>query len=190
MDLMSVVQGEKRSYAFLSHAFGLMADLGASVSTLRKCRRKPADHVAASDLGTEHMRWMGDARFTVGYVQGAVAGRTYPVELSLNVVESSKAAIASTYNKSLASPPLPLDNTELPPADQGMPALEFPSTSAPLPSQATERIHTTLPTELEPGWHTIKADVMFVYGGKLPFIAKDVSCLFGFPHLRKICLLT
>ena len=42
VDLFSLVQDGKRSVSFMSQALGLMADL---------------------DLGTEHLRWMGDARF-------------------------------------------------------------------------------------------------------------------------------
>jgi sphingosine kinase len=45
----SITQGEKHYLSFLTQASGLMADL---------------------DLGTEHLRWMGDGRFIIGYLQG------------------------------------------------------------------------------------------------------------------------
>jgi len=49
VDLFSMTQGGKRSLSFMSQALGLMADL---------------------DLGTEHLRWMGDTRFMVGLLKG------------------------------------------------------------------------------------------------------------------------
>jgi sphingosine kinase len=50
VDLFSMTQGGKRSLSFMSQALGLMADL---------------------DLGTEHLRWMGDTRFMVGLLKGS-----------------------------------------------------------------------------------------------------------------------
>lgn len=49
VDVFSVLQNGKRTLSFMSQALGLMADL---------------------DLGTEHLRWMGDTRFVVGMLQG------------------------------------------------------------------------------------------------------------------------
>ena len=45
-------QGDKRIFTYMSQATGLMADL---------------------DLGTEHLRWMGDVRFFYGYFRGGTA---------------------------------------------------------------------------------------------------------------------
>jgi hypothetical protein len=47
--LYSITQGDKTYLSFLTQAIGLMADL---------------------DLGTEHLRWMSDARFVYGYLRG------------------------------------------------------------------------------------------------------------------------
>ncbi len=43
----------ERRWSFMSQAMGLMCDL---------------------DLGTENMRWMGDARFVVGFLKGSESG--------------------------------------------------------------------------------------------------------------------
>lgn len=51
VDLFSFTQGNKRSISFMSQSLGLMADL---------------------DIGTEHLRWMGDTRFMVGLLRGSV----------------------------------------------------------------------------------------------------------------------
>jgi hypothetical protein len=50
MDLLSILQDEKRSFSFLSQSVGLMSDL---------------------DLGTDHLRWMGSNRFVYGYLRGS-----------------------------------------------------------------------------------------------------------------------
>jgi len=49
VDLFSFTQDHKRSISFMSQSLGLMADL---------------------DIGTEHLRWMGDTRFMVGLLRG------------------------------------------------------------------------------------------------------------------------
>jgi hypothetical protein len=48
LDLCSVQQGDNRIISFMSQAIGMMADI---------------------DLGTEHLRWMGEARFMVGFLR-------------------------------------------------------------------------------------------------------------------------
>jgi sphingosine kinase len=50
VDAFSLTQKGKRTISFMSQALGLMADL---------------------DIGTEYLRWMGDARFMVGLVRGS-----------------------------------------------------------------------------------------------------------------------
>jgi len=50
IDLLSILQGGKRTFSFLSQCVGLMADL---------------------DLGTEHLRWMGSTRFVYGFLRGS-----------------------------------------------------------------------------------------------------------------------
>lgn len=55
-DLFSLTQRGKRSLSFMSQALGLMADL---------------------DLDTEHLRWMGDARFFYGMIRGSECSFVY-----------------------------------------------------------------------------------------------------------------
>ena len=50
VDAFSLTQSGKRTISFMSQALGLMADL---------------------DIGTERLRWMGDARFMVGLMKGS-----------------------------------------------------------------------------------------------------------------------
>ena len=57
VDVFSVTQGGKRSISFMSQSLGLMADL---------------------DIGTENLRWMGDARFVFGFVRGCKSFEFHP----------------------------------------------------------------------------------------------------------------
>lgn len=52
IDLCSVTQKDKRTFSFMSQMTGLMADV---------------------DIGTENLRWMGDARFVYGYLRGGTS---------------------------------------------------------------------------------------------------------------------
>lgn len=133
---------------------------------------------------------MGDTRFTVGYVQGALTRRTYPVELVVKIAPngSDKTFLAKGYNDALARPPPPINDDESG-AEGGIPELKFGTAEEELPEEARGRVHEDLPERLEEGWHTLKTDVQFVYGGKLPFVAKDVSLL-GVPLFSPLLQLT
>lgn len=67
-DLMAVSQGDNTYYSFLSQSFGIVADC---------------------DLGTEDMRWMGGARFTVGIVMKCLSGNKYPCKVAYHVSSST-----------------------------------------------------------------------------------------------------
>ncbi|KAI4526696.1 hypothetical protein K525DRAFT_188566 [Schizophyllum commune Loenen D] len=69
VDLFSLVQDGKRSVSFMSQALGLMADL---------------------DLGTEHLRWMGDARFVYGFIRGVLSQKPCPIELYYKPAETDR----------------------------------------------------------------------------------------------------
>jgi sphingosine kinase len=51
VDLFSFIQKDKPTISFMAQTLGLMADL---------------------DFGTEHLRWMGDTRFTYGFFKESV----------------------------------------------------------------------------------------------------------------------
>ncbi|ODQ67703.1 hypothetical protein NADFUDRAFT_39124 [Nadsonia fulvescens var. elongata DSM 6958] len=72
-DLMVVSQKTKGSYlTFLTQTHGLIAE---------------------SDLGTEHLRWMGGARFSFGVVQRLLFSKTYPCRLDVKYQASSKSEV-------------------------------------------------------------------------------------------------
>lgn len=81
MDLMSVTQGGERYLSFLSQSLGVVAE---------------------SDLATEHMRWMGEARFTVGFLQRIFKGKVYPCEVAMKVEVEGKENIREHYRRERA----------------------------------------------------------------------------------------
>jgi len=72
LDLISITQGEKRTLSFLSQSVGIVAE---------------------SDLGTEHLRWLGSTRFTYGFLIRLLRKTVYPCDLAVKVEIGSKAEI-------------------------------------------------------------------------------------------------
>ncbi|KAI8636263.1 ATP-NAD kinase-like domain-containing protein [Parasitella parasitica] len=79
LDLCSVTYDDNRYFSFLSQSFGI---------------------AAYADLGTEHMRWMGDTRPIIGLMQEIFSKRTYQMEASLLIAESDKQKIKECYKSS------------------------------------------------------------------------------------------
>lgn len=83
MDLISVTQdGEQgattRSLSFLSQTLGIMAE---------------------ADLGTEHLRWMGEHRFTYGTVTRILKKKRYPCDLWAKVEIDHKDGVRAHYRR-------------------------------------------------------------------------------------------
>ncbi|KAK5652062.1 hypothetical protein OQA88_10838 [Cercophora sp. LCS_1] len=78
LDLVSVTQGDKRMLSFLSQALGIVADL---------------------DIGTENMRWMGAARFTVGFLRLVLQKKTYPCDIAVKVEIEHKDSVKKHYRE-------------------------------------------------------------------------------------------
>jgi len=76
-DLYSVlfVQSQKRVWSFLAQATGLMVD---------------------ADLGTENIRWMGDVRFTLGFIKGVAVSRNHKCRMRMRVTGEDKIEMART----------------------------------------------------------------------------------------------
>ncbi|KAJ3568590.1 hypothetical protein NP233_g5609 [Leucocoprinus birnbaumii] len=138
VDLFSFTQGDKRSISFMSQSLGLMADL---------------------DIGTEHLRWMGDTRFMVGLLRGIIQFRACPVQLSYKAAEIDKHKMAervSLHRKNKKSVP--------------------PTSSSPATSES-DITETLPPLKFQPedneGWTTIDEPLLYVYAGKGPFVGRD-----------------
>lgn len=76
LDLASITQGDKRTLSFLSQSLGIVAE---------------------SDLGTENIRWMGDFRFTFGFLVRLLGKTLYPVDYAVKTEIDDKQAIKKHY---------------------------------------------------------------------------------------------
>ena len=142
LDLMSITQGEKRSVSFLSQSIGLVAEV---------------------DLGTDHLRWMGDVRFTYGFLIRLLEKTIYPCDIALKVVSADKAAIREHFRKHINSPkPLSRDFRRLSATSStsGLPPLRFGTVNDPLPADWAVSSCPNLST---------------FYAGNMPFMTADAN---------------
>lgn len=116
LDLVSVTQGDRRTLSFLSQSVGIVAE---------------------TDLATEHLRWMGSARFTWGFLVRLLGKTIYPADIAVKVEHDNKAAVREVYRAESSKPPLTHDSRPLPPAGTGLPALQYGTINDPLPSSWT-----------------------------------------------------
>ncbi|EGV60816.1 sphinganine kinase lcb4 [Yamadazyma tenuis] len=83
MDLMALTQldddgHEQTSLSFLSQCYGAISD---------------------SDIGTEHLRWMGPIRFDLGVVQRTLSRAVYPCEVYVKYLTTTKDELVSYFNQ-------------------------------------------------------------------------------------------
>lgn len=131
MDLASVTQGEKRSLSFLSQALGIAAE---------------------SDLGTDNIRWMGEARFTYGFLVRLLGKTVYPIEVAIKEEIADKQEIKKHYARQRQLKP------ELTEAVGGLPPLKYGTINDPLPE----------------GWNMVDyAKMGNLYCGNMSFMAPD-----------------
>ena len=118
LDLTSITQGDKRTLSFLSQSLGTVAEV---------------------DLGTEHLRWMGSARFTYGFLVRVLRKTVYPCDLWVKIDIPTKGAIREHYRKELTNH-APVEDRRGPTdaeALRGLPELQYGSFTSPLPSTFT-----------------------------------------------------
>lgn len=82
MDLISITQADRRIISFLSQSLGLIAE---------------------SDLGTESLRWMGEARFVIGILTRVFRQRCYPCDLAVKVEVADKEDVRQHYRRHTAA---------------------------------------------------------------------------------------
>ncbi|MCJ1352185.1 MAG: sphinganine kinase lcb4 [Icmadophila ericetorum] len=120
LDLVSITQGETRTLSFLSQSVGIVAE---------------------SDLATEHLRWLGSARFTYGILIRLLRKTMYPCDLAIKVEIPTKAQVKEHYQSQVKSrkpheeQPTVLDRqTRESPQETRLPPLKYGSINDPLPS--------------------------------------------------------
>jgi sphingosine kinase len=111
MDLVSITQGDRRTVSFLSQSLGIVAE---------------------SDLGTDNLRWMGEARFTYGFLVRLLGKTIYPCDVSVKEEIVDKHKIKEHYARYRKShKPLPEANDET--NAHGLPNLKYGTVNDPLP---------------------------------------------------------
>ncbi|KAM3589051.1 sphinganine kinase lcb4 [Umbelopsis sp. WA50703] len=134
-DLCSVTYDDHRYFSFLSQNYGI---------------------TAYADLGTEHMRWMGDARTIVGLLQQIFGRHTYSMEASFDVIESDKSKIAADYQTSY-------DRSEDPKVvNENEPSGEVVDSIPPLSEPVPEN------------WTTVNGDISVFLTSKVPWLARGM----------------
>lgn len=147
MDLASMTQGDKRTLSFLSQSLGIVAE---------------------SDLGTENIRWMGDFRFTFGFLVRLIGQTLYPVDYAVKTEIESKSDIKQHYAREMARIKKSTDTDlleqqkELETSGPGLPPLRHGTINDPLPKE-------------ESGWTQLEAysNLGNFYCGNMCYMAAD-----------------
>lgn len=146
-DLASVTQGDKRTLSFLSQSLGIVAE---------------------SDLGTEHLRWIGDARFTFGFLVRLIGKTLYPIEIAVKTEIEDKREIKRHYAQQMVNraAQAPISQSDL---DGPLDA----STNLGLPPLKYGTINDPLPTG--PGWTALTpyTNLGNLYCGNMTMMAAD-----------------
>ncbi|KAF7562051.1 hypothetical protein G7046_g2096 [Stylonectria norvegica] len=142
MDLVSVTQGNTRIISFLSQTIGLIAE---------------------SDLGTEHLRWMGSARFEVGVISRIFKRQCYPCDLAVKVEVEEKEDVKAHYKRHASETSLAQLTKSL---------KVFPDDSEGLP----ELKYGTIQDDLPEGWELVPYDkIGTFYAGNMAYMSPDAN---------------
>ncbi|KAF2002942.1 sphingoid long chain base kinase-like protein [Amniculicola lignicola CBS 123094] len=139
LDLTSITQGDKRTLSFLSQSVGMVAE---------------------SDLATEHLRWMGSARFTWGALVRLIRKSVYPADIAIKFEVDTKDGVRQKYRTEAAKPPRKHDDRPLPSHDKALPELRYGTVNDPVPSD----------------WEIIPHDKLgSLYAGNMAYMSPDAN---------------
>ncbi|RAL65154.1 hypothetical protein DID88_001260 [Monilinia fructigena] len=135
LDLISITQGETRTISFLSQSVGIVAE---------------------ADLATEHMRWMGSARFTYGFLERLIGQAIYPCDIAKGNEQSRIGKREERGYKYL----LDDDASASSGMDDGLPPLRYGTVNDKLPE----------------GWEMVPYDKLGnFYCGNMAYMASDAN---------------
>ncbi|KAG5952102.1 hypothetical protein E4U53_001623 [Claviceps sorghi] len=145
IDLVSITQGDRRFVSFLSQSLGIIAE---------------------SDLGTEHLRWMGGTRFEVGVLTRILRRQCYPCDLAVKVEVLEKKDIKAHYKRHV-SETTALESRETPTINGATGA-----DGAGLPPLRYGTVQDALPE----GWEMVKHDrIGNFYCGNMAYMAASTN---------------
>ncbi|TIB82183.1 hypothetical protein E3Q22_00527 [Wallemia mellicola] len=126
LDLFSIWQERKRTISYLTQAGGLMASL---------------------DVGTENLRWMGDTRFTVGYLRSLIKNAPCNCEVYVNVEEDNKHEMIKCLRERKLDDPISVPETDT------FPPVKYKNGP-------------------EDDWVKISDDICYIYAGQVPWVSR------------------
>ncbi|KAF1911676.1 sphingoid long chain base kinase-like protein [Ampelomyces quisqualis] len=139
LDLSSVSQGNDRFLSFLSQSVGIVAE---------------------TDLATEHLRWMGSARFTWGFLVRLINKTVYPADIAIQVEHATKSAVRSAYRTEASKSPRAFDDRPVPSSSTGLPELK----------------HGTINDPLPPDWHLVPhSHLGNFYAGNIAYMSPGAN---------------
>jgi sphingosine kinase len=139
LDLVSITQRGNRTLSFLSQSYGIIAE---------------------SDLGTENLRWMGEARFTYGFLVRLLRQATYPCDIAFKLETDSKQEIKERYVAYKKKKPAlrPIGGSDR--VGKGLPSLRYGTDEDDVPSD----------------WQKISTDSLGnFYAGNMAIMSADVN---------------
>lgn len=141
LDLMAVTQGvgesETTKLSFLSQAYGVIAD---------------------SDIGTEHLRWMGPIRFELGVTHKVLTKAKYPCDLYVSYAAKDSEDMQRHVSKHLLN-----DSAEHLEINEENFKLKYPLLDSPAPE-----LWEKLPPAV-----TDKLNIFYV--GNMPYVSNDAQ---------------
>ncbi|WFC97328.1 sphingosine kinase [Malassezia yamatoensis] len=147
-------------YSFLSQAIGLMADV---------------------DLGTEKFRFIGDLRFSLGYVLGAMLNKRCEIDIQVVLGESGSTDRGRMRQRALSDVPSTISKGGHAASAR---KLRYGSVHEPI-NPSEEPLELSHISEQQNGnstsksWRTVHERVSTLYAGKMPYVARS---LMAFPY--------
>ncbi|KAG1756719.1 ATP-NAD kinase-like domain-containing protein [Suillus paluster] len=132
-DLFSFTQGDRQRISFMSQTIGIMADI---------------------DIETEHLRWMGDTRFILGYLRAIIARKSCPIELSMKVVDQDKSRMMDALYARRGG---------------ASPGLSSPSSSL---LSDDKKLDSSSSSDEE--WTRFEKPILWMYAGQGPFVSQTL----------------
>ncbi|KAL8736173.1 MAG: hypothetical protein Q9166_000328 [cf. Caloplaca sp. 2 TL-2023] len=144
LDLISITQGARRTLSFLSQSVGIVAE---------------------SDLATEHLRWLGSARFTYGILVRLLRKTVYPCDLAVKVEVGTKSEVREHYRRALFDQSLPEQHRHSIDPNSHQEELGLPSLR-----------YGTINNELPEGWEMVPYNKLGNFWcGNMAFMAPGTS---------------
>ncbi|KAI9839935.1 MAG: hypothetical protein M1819_000127 [Sarea resinae] len=150
LDLVSITQGDRRTLSFLSQSVGIVAE---------------------SDLGTDNIRWMGSARFTVGFLVRLLRDSLYPCDIAVGVEIADKPSIKEHYEREVQKRTVAKNRRETPAVIEES-ASTASNDSNSLPPLRFGTINDSLPKS----WNMVPYDNLGnFYAGNMAYMSSDAN---------------